>query len=362
MVYLYLTADRIGEWTGGGSVTRHEWTAFADLARSLGKEARKLELTDLDNPSPEPWKWDQRAAELIDAISDIELCHIYSGTFSETVKKLKDRGAIVTYSVVAHDKDISRFESERYLGTFPYPHLVEPDLWKRYIEGYRLADLIFCPGSVPAGIVAAYTPDFRSKRYKIIPHGCELPSEVKPLPEYFTCGYLGAVGTDKGLVHLLEAWKRLNYKNAVLMLGGMGFLHPAMYEMIRHYGGGSISILGWVENKTDFFDNLSIYVQPSSTEGFGIPVLEAMAHGRLALCSTGAGAVDIIPNDCVISAMNSRDIASSIDRLKQRLKDKEYGRQRATEVYSIAVKHTWERIRKQYMDTWKQLLEERKTK
>jgi len=39
-------------------------------------------------------------------------------------------------------------------------------------------------------------------------------------------------------------------------------------------------ILGFVENLVDFYKQISVYIQPSITEGFGITPLEAMAYGR----------------------------------------------------------------------------------
>ena len=53
--------------------------------------------------------------------------------------------------------------------------------------------------------------------------------------------------------------------------------------LIRHVGGGNIYLRGAVEDVSEVYDNCSLFVQPSASEGFGIEVLEAMAHGRLAL-------------------------------------------------------------------------------
>lgn len=355
MTWLYITADTIGTETGGGLVTKHECQAFFNLAASENKEAKAWQKSDLTCIRPEPWSFDWKASKE-DAFLFLrpELTHFYSGTFSQTVAVLKKHGCKVTYTIAAHDRAVSQREHGVWGMGFPYDHLTQEPLWKRYIEGYRLADVIVCPSTVAANTVRRYGPDFAKKRIEIIPHGCELPETTAPLPEPFVVGYMGAISPDKGVLYLLQAWKKLSYKNALLVLAGKDSDNPYTRKLVEDHGGGNIHLAGWQRNVSDFYGGISIYIQPSSTEGFGLEVLEAMAHSRHVLCSTGAGAQDLVPIGFRFPPCDADALAEKIDAARHTprdvlIKSGEFNRERAKN-------YTWDKIRTQYMDLWRSLL------
>lgn len=75
--------------------------------------------------------------------------------------------------------------------------------------------------------------------------------------------------------------------------------------------------MGRIPNVEDFFERISVYIQPSVTEGFGLPVIEAMASGRPVIVSEGAGAADAVlsepsPTGIRVPIRNSRAIADTI--------------------------------------------------
>ena len=45
----------------------------------------------------------------------------------------------------------------------------------------------------------------------------------------------------------------------------------------------SINFLGYVSDRKDFFSSLDLFVFPSYSEGLGLVLLEAMAHGVLSI-------------------------------------------------------------------------------
>ncbi len=353
MKALFLTADKIATQTGGGIVTRHE----SDALRGLDPHCVVWDRDFLHRGS-DPWGWDQVACKRLRESPEIldvtDVCHIYSGCFSDTVRLLKSRGVRVTYTVAAHDRKVSQREHEALGLEFPYPHLVEPMLWDRYIEGYRLADVIITPGSVPRNTIWGYDHQFESKPIDIIPHGCDLPElPIVPLPERFTVGYLGAYGPDKGVRYLLEAWKSLNYTEAILLLGGKESLSPWVTHLVSTYGGGNIIRTGWVENVSSFYSQCSLYIQPSATEGFGCEILEAMAHGRPVLCSDGAGACDLVPEASRFRACDSKDLAERIYLTKECM---DYIGMDLAAWRSAALPFTWDSIEKRYQQVWTSLL------
>lgn len=357
MTSLYLTADRVGDASGGGVVTFHESLALAEMGEKVQLVDRNALLyrhASVPLTEPDPWMWDEGAQFTFDKATQINLAHVYSGTFSRTVKRLKDLGVKVTYTIAAHSIEESRREFEVLYGEYPFPHLTDPELWKRYSEGYKLADRVIVPSPYSAEVVKAQGI---CENPVVIPHGCyEIHADrIQPLPKRFAVGYLGAYGPDKGVIYLLQAWKKLNYRDATLILGGKESCSPYVSDLIRRYGGGNIYRAGWYNEVSDFYNSISLYVQPSVTEGFGIECLEAQAYARPVLCSTGAGAHSYVPRFGSLVVFPARDVnwlADSIDAAKR---DENKLVQWGQTCRNNVKQFTWDKIEKQYKDTWKSL-------
>lgn len=360
MSILYLTADMIGMNSGGGKVTARELDFFNKF-HSSELYTRFLHRETLQGKSQEsdPWNWDdatsKQIGEWIDSGEKFKHCHIYAGTFSRSVELLKLYGCKVTYTAAAHDIQASKEAYEDLGIPFNYPHLVVPELWDRYKKGYMLADGLIVPSTYSKSVMEGY--GYKGK-IAVIPHGVEIPDEERTRePKVFTVGYLGAIGPDKGLKYLLQAWKKLNYTDAVLKIAGKESTNLFVQHMVATYGGGNIQLVGWVDSIKDFYESLSLYVQPSVTEGFGCEVTEAMAHGVPVLCSKGAGASDLVPE-------SSRFSAKDVDSLAKKIHSQQYGfhyakqtcREQAKEFAISARNYTWEKIGKRYIDFWKEIV------
>jgi glycosyltransferase involved in cell wall biosynthesis len=359
--HLYLTADDVGSATGGGIVTAQELTALSDLGMTEIWARKHLETVRVPNYSLglgiPPWEWDQA---FLTACGSAErgrwdLAHVYSGTFPKSVPFLKSLGVKVTYTAAAHNIKKSQEEHVRLGIPYVYPHLTEPVLLDHYLAGYRAADVVVCPSRMSADIMRG----FGCQRVEVIPHGTDRAvSEIQPLPGTFTVGYLGATGPDKGLRYLLEAWRKLDYHNeAELLLAGKDSQSPFMQGLVRQFAPNTrVQFLGWVENVSDFYNNISLYVQPSVTEGFGIEVLEAMAHGRVPLVSDGAGAVDCLPSPNSICRFPARDVDGLAERIHQAKHNWALDAAGVTARNHVAAYYTWDLIRAQYQALWRSLL------
>lgn len=102
--------------------------------------------------------------------------------------------------------------------------------------------------------------------------------------------FFGTISSNKGIPTLLNAWKKLNSKNATLVLAGYGSMPihiqlPANVEML-----GSIL----PNQRKRLFDNSHVFVFPSLYEGFGQVLLEASSSGMPIISTFNTGAVDIV--------------------------------------------------------------------
>lgn len=346
MVNLFCTADNVDEISGGGLVTNNEYIAL--------KETGPVTLIDrkIINTSEGPFMTDYYAEQLVNLASKrdrIKHAHFYAGTFSKTVRSLKSKGVLVTYTCAAHDIQDSRKEHELMKVDYNYPHLIDPNLWEMYLEGYKEADVVICPSKYSADIVKGYG----CQNVRVIPHGCHIPPSTTPLPKMFTVGYLGAVGPDKGVLYLLKAWEKLNLKDAILVISGKysGYLLP----YIRSHKYGNIQLRGWLDNVSDFYNNISLYVQPSATEGFGIEIVEAMAHGRATIASDGAGASECISDNVTGYVFKKRDVDELAEKIKMLYDNKDTLHVMGQKARTESLKYDWSLIRQQYISLWNRI-------
>ena len=322
---VYVTADKIGQENhGAGSVTLWEsrglrkWSIQENLVDNynLDREWFSMFLKEEERATNNPFMYDDVMMIGACKYQEPRLFHFYAGTFSNSIEVLKQKGCKIVYTAAAHDIKAS-ITAHKVMGVpYNYPHITDPEQWMRYIKGYLLADLVICPSTHSKEVMEG----FGCKNVIVIPHGIssmQFAAPIKPPPKGFRVGYLGNCGApDKGLVHLLRAWRHLEYKDATLCIAGHDSSSPWVRHLVGNYGGGNIELCGWQENINDFYDSLSVYVQPSVTEGFGIEVLEAMSRGRHVVCSKGAGASDLVCPEfgrVVIDNLNPLKWAEAID-------------------------------------------------
>jgi glycosyltransferase involved in cell wall biosynthesis len=119
--------------------------------------------------------------------------------------------------------------------------------------------------------------------------GDPITETAKPLPQLESKQFIMYVGRPtphKNLERLIEAFKRLNQPDLYLVLAGK---KDANYQRIEASVKNLPNIIF-----TDFiadgqlrwlYENCQAYVFPSLSEGFGLPGLEAMAHGAPVISS-----------------------------------------------------------------------------
>lgn len=217
-------------------------------------------------------------------------------------------------------------------------------------EAAGRADLVLCVSRFTAAQVEEilHVP---AERIRVAPHGVHLPASGEPAQREPLVLHVGAVQARKNLVRLVAAFERAAPPPWRLVLaGGNGYGAEQVHERIRRSPAAErIAATGWLpdEEIERLYRRASVFAFPSLDEGFGIPVLEAMAHGvpvlsslRGALpevCGEAALLVDPLREDGIAQALESliRD-----DALRQQLRDA--GLRRAAQFpWQRTVDETW---------------------
>ena len=149
--------------------------------------------------------------------------------------------------------------------------------------------------------------------------------------------FVGSISPRKNLKRLLEAWQRIagRYPHHGLVIAGAR--RPTLGTVALGGRGKQVHWLGYVENQDlpGLYSAAQLYVLPSLYEGFGLPVLEAMACGTPVITSragalpevAGEAALLVDPDD---PAELAQSISQVLDDIDLRASLIESGRERAS--------------------------------
>jgi glycosyltransferase involved in cell wall biosynthesis len=154
------------------------------------------------------------------------------------------------------------------------------------------ADLIICVSAFTATQVHELLGVERA-RLRVVHHGTDLPELPASDPREPLVLHVGALQTRKNLMRLIGAFEQAAPAPWRLVLAGSdGFDAAAVHARIAESAARErIDTPGWVaaEELESLYRRAAVFAFPSLDEGFGIPVLEAMARGVPVLASNRAG-------------------------------------------------------------------------
>ncbi len=112
------------------------------------------------------------------------------------------------------------------------------------------------------------------------------PGEPPPL---FRALFVGALIRRKGVHLLLEAWHRLNLKDAELVL--VGHVHDEIRPFLERFGGRNVRVVGKAARVEDFYRSATVHIFPSQCEGCAKATCEAAACGLPQITTRESGDV-----------------------------------------------------------------------
>jgi len=159
--------------------------------------------------------------------------------------------------------------------------------------------------------------------------------------------YVGTIQPRKNLVRLVEAFARIagNWDGLDLVLAGKtGWLADGIYRRAQELGlGERVRFPGYVaeEDLPALFSAAQCFVMPSLYEGFGLPVLEAMACGTPVLASD-AGSLPEVAGDAAL-LFPPQDTEALATALHHLLRDPDLRRELVARGYRRCSEFSWER-------------------
>ncbi|HEY6136802.1 MAG TPA: glycosyltransferase family 1 protein [Thermoanaerobaculia bacterium] len=235
-------------------------------------------------------------------------------------------GAIARRRVITiHDLTYKRF-----------PELLQKEtlqnLERHMKREIALADAVICVSeSTRRDVLQFYEADPRRivairSGIRVIPSAAEreeppavggsLASLGMTLPERYVL-FVSTIEPRKNLPVLLDAFQKLDYDGALVVVGKIGWkaesIAPRMREPnVIHLDYLDPARLAWI------YEHAELFVFPSIYEGFGFPLGEAMAHGVPAIAARSSSLPEIGGNAALYFAPHD---AGELARLMQRVLD-----------------------------------------
>jgi glycosyltransferase involved in cell wall biosynthesis len=159
--------------------------------------------------------------------------------------------------------------------------------------------------------------------------------------------YLGTIEPRKNLNRLIRAFEVISVKypeHRLVIAGKLGWGYQSTLDAIRCSPvADRISRIGFVshEDKLNLISGCHLMVYPSLYEGFGLPVLEAMAMGTPVVTSNTSSLPEVAGTAAVL--IDPTSIEQLVDAIDRVLSDEAFRERLIREAKLQAAKYSWTR-------------------
>jgi glycosyltransferase involved in cell wall biosynthesis len=186
-------------------------------------------------------------------------------------------------------------------------------------------------------------------RIRVIPHGVRLPAATSTERENIVL-FVGAIQRRKNVARLVRAFEAMPEGWRLVLAGAAGWgAEEELRAVETSPRKSSIDVCGYVSTAQldSLYSRARIFAFASLDEGFGMPVLDAMAHG-IAVVTSRRSALPEVAGDAavLVDPENVDELAEALrqlavnDHAREELARR--GRARASEFsWNSAVKQTW---------------------
>jgi glycosyltransferase involved in cell wall biosynthesis len=218
-------------------------------------------------------------------------------------------------------------------------------------EAARRADLIVAVSEFTKAQVVDLL-NVPKSQVRVVHHGVHCPPKIRQgITREKVILHVGAIQERKNIKRLVEAFEALDPDWRLELAGSFGYGAEGIIARIEGSPARErIAILGYVSPTAleELYARASIFAFPSLDEGFGIPVLEAMAAGIPVLTSTHSALPEVAGNAALlVNPEDTEELAAALQRLSE---DDGLRQELTKRGFEHCSAFTWERAA---TETWK---------
>ena len=173
--------------------------------------------------------------------------------------------------------------------------------------------------------------------------------------------YIGTIEPRKNLTRLVEAFARVSVHQPEVSLaiaGAQGWMYESLFQRVNELGMGSkVLFLGFVpeQDKRLLLCAAEVFAYVSLYEGFGLPVLEAMACGIPTLTSNTSSIPEVAGNAALlVDPLSVEEIAEALGRL---LSEPQLRQRLQLSALEQAAQFSWERTASETVAMYRRLMQ-----
>ncbi len=235
-----------------------------------------------------------------------------------------------------------------------------PEFRERFAEQARQAaersDLVITVSEFTASQVEELLNVERS-RIRVIPHGVRVPARSDGIAREQMILFVGAIQKRKNVRRLIEAFASTPSNWKLVLAGSLGYGSEEELQAVeRSSRRPDITITGYVgdDDLDRLYGRASILAFPSLDEGFGFPVLEAMARGLPVLTSNRSALPEVAGDAALlVDPLDTESISTSLNRL---IDDEELRKDLSWKGLQRSESYRWERAAKETWTVYSELL------
>jgi glycosyltransferase involved in cell wall biosynthesis len=134
--------------------------------------------------------------------------------------------------------------------------------------------------------------------------------------------YVGRLQARKNLVRLVEAYSQVRHEGAqqqLVLVGKKDWMAQPILDKIADLGlTDDVILTGYIpaEDLPWFYSAADVFAYPSIFEGFGLPILEAMASGTAVITSMGSSLEEVAGDAAlIVDPLDTNSISSALRRM-----------------------------------------------
>jgi glycosyltransferase involved in cell wall biosynthesis len=253
-------------------------------------------------------------------------------------KKIREKSIVTIHDAIIYKIKERRWLSEKYI--------------KIMYNIAKKAKIILTPSNQSKKDLIRLVK-IQEEKISVIPWGVDLNHfkqvrKKKERSKKIVVGYVGGLGIRKNVEWLLLLAKKFE-DSTMVKIAGVGPQLQKLIELKNKLKIKNVKFLGFIKEKDLplFYNSLDVFIFPSFYEGFGIPLLEAMACEVPYIIGTNAGIGEILP---IYKISNFNELKNLLGNIKNEADPLKNQRK-----WIIKNKFTWNEHVKKLVDVYEKI-------